>query len=311
MGLAVYFATPVLCAILFRHFVRQPIGSIFLEGLYAYLPHEASITPPPGAKASKRDRKLLQKRQIALKGASQSVVAQQLSPSALSHLNSEPSTFGAALETLGVLVLVLLVGLAVHLTFGPLFGMWQDVLMWSLGPLIVLWAAAQLLLLEGNGSLTKLMGSKWHVTALGALCAAAAYAALVLAPAAGWLPWDVHAAAKDMDELVNVSVRRLLARRLKEFKPPPPFTSDPNVLAVAIAVLAGILGEHCASGEGRGGVMAGRGRRHPSRREQWAATRRRASCFPAGLAQRAVPPPSPSPPPPALCRTLPPPSVFG
>ncbi|GLC44919.1 hypothetical protein PLESTM_001662500 [Pleodorina starrii] len=220
----------------------QPTGALFLEGLYAYLPQSSAIpNPPPGPKASKRDRKLLQKRQLQLQGAQQSsLIMQQLSPSALSHLNSEPTTFGSNFETLGILLLVLFVGLVVHFTLGTLLGLWQEVLLYSLGPLVVLWAAWQLVLLECNGSLGRLLGDRFRVVLFAMVAGAAAYALLLGAPR-GWIRWDVRQAARDLDQLFNGGIARLVAARMRHYRPPPPLVSDPTSVAGGLALVAGLI----------------------------------------------------------------------
>ncbi|GIM14882.1 hypothetical protein Vretimale_17754 [Volvox reticuliferus] len=219
----------------------QPTGSLFLEGLYTFLPQASAIAnPPPGPKTTKRDRKLLQKRQLQLKGAQSSLIMQQLSPSALSHLSSEPSTFGSNFETLGILLLVLFVGVVVHFTLGPLLGLWQEVLLYTLGPLVVLWAPAQLAILDCNGSLKRLLGDRFRVVVLAALGGAAAYAILLAAPP-GWIRWDIQSATKDLDELYMKSVTRLLAARMRRYHAPPPLDSDPTWVAAGLAAVAGVI----------------------------------------------------------------------
>lgn len=65
------------------------------------MPHTAPIpTPPPGAKTTKKDRKLMQKRQLTLKNAGQTLTMQQLSLAGLMHVYKEPATFGSSFETL-------------------------------------------------------------------------------------------------------------------------------------------------------------------------------------------------------------------
>ncbi len=65
------------------------------------MPHTSPIpTPPPGAKTTKKDRKLLQKRQLTLKNAGQTLTMQQLSLAGLLHVYKEPATFGSSFETL-------------------------------------------------------------------------------------------------------------------------------------------------------------------------------------------------------------------
>ncbi|GLI71436.1 hypothetical protein VaNZ11_016650 [Volvox africanus] len=241
MGLFVYFAVPLICTLLFRHFIRQPTGSLFLEGLYTFLPQASAIAnPPPGPKATKRDRKLLQKRQLQLQGAQCSLIMQQLSPSALSHLSSEPSTFGSSFETLGILLLVLFVGVVVHFILGPLLGLWQEVLLYTLGPLVVMWAPAQLVTLECNGSLKRLLGDRFQVVVLAAVGGAAAYGILLAAPP-GWIRWNIQSASKDLDELYMGSITRLLAVRMRRYHPPPPLDSDPCWVAAGLAAVAGVV----------------------------------------------------------------------
>ncbi|GIL64020.1 hypothetical protein Vafri_18008 [Volvox africanus] len=241
MGLFVYFAVPLICTLLFRHFIRQPTGSLFLEGLYTFLPQASAIAnPPPGPKATKRDRKLLQKRQLQLQGAQSSLIMQQLSPSALSHLSSEPSTFGSNFETLGILLLVLFVGVVVHFILGPLLGLWQEVLLYTLGPLVVLWAPSQLVILECNGSLKRLLGDRFRVVVLAAVGGAAAYGILLAAPP-GWIRWDIRSAAKDLDELYMGGITRLLAVRMRRYHPPPRLDSDPSWVAAGLAAVAGVI----------------------------------------------------------------------
>ncbi|EFJ45671.1 hypothetical protein VOLCADRAFT_94071 [Volvox carteri f. nagariensis] len=226
------------------HNHRQPAGALFLEGLFTFLPQSSAIPNPPiGPKTTKRDRKLLQKRQLQLQDAQSSLVMQQLSPSALSHLSSEPSTFGSSFETLGVLLMVLLVGLIVHFTLGPLIGLWQEILLFTLGPMVVMWALSQLIMVECGGSLRRLMpgGDRFRVLVLAGLGGLAAYGILMAAPP-GWIRWDVREAAKHLDQFVNVGVARLLAARVRHYQPPPPLHSDPGLVAGGLAVVAGLLG---------------------------------------------------------------------
>ncbi len=76
----------------------------------------------------------------------------------------------------------------------------QDVLIWSLCPLVVLWSVVLLALLDGGGSLLALLARRPHVAALGLAGAAAAYLLLVAAPQE-WFAWDVAAAARDLEEV--------------------------------------------------------------------------------------------------------------
>lgn len=76
----------------------------------------------------------------------------------------------------------------------------QDVLIWSLCPLLVLWAVVLLALLDGGGSLLALLARRPHVAALGMAGAAGAYLLLVAAPQE-WFAWDVAAAARDLEEV--------------------------------------------------------------------------------------------------------------
>lgn len=71
-------------------------------------------------------------------------------------------------------------------------------MLYTLGPIVVLWAAAQLVLLECNGSWKRLLGDRFRVVVLATLGGAAAYALLLAAPP-GWIRWDVYTAARDLD----------------------------------------------------------------------------------------------------------------
>ncbi|KAG2451823.1 hypothetical protein HYH02_003599 [Chlamydomonas schloesseri] len=259
MGLATQFAVPLLFMVLFRNLIKRPVGTFFLEGLNVFLPLSAPLQQPPPAKTTKKDRRMLQKRQLALKGAQSNVFMQQISPSALNNLYEEPATYGGSFEALGVLLLMLLGGVLCHFTLGPLFGLWQDVFVWSLSPVLVVWAVHQLLVLQAGGSLLRLLGDRAYVAATAVTAAVAAYLLLVAAPR-GWVCWDVRQAAPQLDELWNVGGARVLAGRMNNplvkaigissqqlsaagaaLPPMPQLRSDPMLVAAGLAAVAGVL----------------------------------------------------------------------
>ncbi|KXZ53894.1 hypothetical protein GPECTOR_6g812 [Gonium pectorale] len=171
------------------------------------------------------------------------LVLQQLSSKALAALYAEPATLGGNLESLGALLMVLVVVVAAHFTLGPLVNLWQDALLWCLGAVTAGLAVWQLLLLQADGKPGRLLsGDKLYVLMVGALAAAVAYGILTAAPR-GWLrdEWDATTAARDLDRLFNGGIRRLYAVRMQRYIPPPPMHSDPQAVAVVLAAVAGAM----------------------------------------------------------------------
>eukprot|EP00198_Chlamydomonas_reinhardtii_P008489 XP_001697826.1 predicted protein [Chlamydomonas reinhardtii] len=269
MGFATQFAVPLLAMVLLRNLIKRPFGTLFLEGLSVFLPMSAPLEQPPAGKTTKKDRKMLHKRQLALKGVQSNVSLQQISPSALTELYKEPATYGSSFEALGVLLLMLLGGVVCHFILGPLFGLWQDVFVWSLCPVLVAWAVHQLLVLQAGGSLLRLVGDRIYIAAMALTMAVAAYLLLVGAPRR-WVCWDVRQAAAQLDELWNVGGARVLASRLNHpllkvigisnqqlteagaaLPGPPQLRSDPMAVAAGIAAVAGLLGASLMGSCGR------------------------------------------------------------
>lgn len=201
-----------------------------------YMPSNSPITAPPSTQLTKKERKLMTRKQLELKGSQeQQLISQQLSRSGLIHLYKEPVTMGSDFEALGVVLLVMGVGLAVHFSMGPLMGLQQDFLVLCMGLVIIAYAMWLALRSEFSFERTVLqqLGGKLHLAVLFLAGAVGTMAVLTVAAPQGWVTFDVYRASQDLHQLIVW----LIKKRKLDLEPPQPL--DPTSLAIALSILGG------------------------------------------------------------------------